>query len=147
LERLSSIPEPEDLSSWKIVDGWNLHTVFTVMLGKYLELLRKSQWEDEIFARYRLVNTWNHVLFFDSPSYISYLDSYGVLICLIDKLEIPDRLTKNFIRTPMPDNVLDLAAQFAHVVECLGFQPMSFADMFKDGWNAYLQKMQEKKSS
>ena len=125
-----------------IIDGWKLYNTYLILVGKYVELLRKSGGQDFILARYRLINTWRHVLFFDSQGYVNHLDKFGVPVCLRNKSDIPGWTNNNFIKDKVPEENTGLSGQFVYILECLGLNPMSFLDMTKD-WITYLKTMQQ----
>lgn len=124
---------------YRVIDGWKFYNVYLVLVGKYIELLKKSNWKDFVLTRYHLVNTWRHTLFFDSDIYVNHLDKFGLPICLKDEADVPQLPTKNFLKDKVPDENTGLSGQFAFLAECLGFSPAVFVEMIKD-WLGYIEK-------
>lgn len=104
----------EDISSFRIIDGFKTLSIFVTLLQKYFDLLKSQNWQNNILIAYRLRNTWRTILFFDSPQWIKHTEEYGTPICPRENSWIPE-LNKAHMIAKMPKDGMFQLTEFSEI--------------------------------
>ncbi len=129
----------------KIIDGNDFFVVFMTFFNQYLRLLKKHDYNEEIGVRFRILDSWRTLLFFNDETYIDSIKKYGPPICLKSEIEIPEfgrgkllhySLDENKITVPLENlNLeanLEINAIFMIILlfESLGIYKQTFIELF-----------------
>jgi hypothetical protein len=132
----------EDGYVFRIIDGFNLFSIFLFILAKYFELLKREKWNEKLIIKYRLENCWRGILFFDSKAFTEHTEKYGVPVSQKDVIVIPDTLSGDnwFIRY-FDDINKDVFNDFALIAMSLGFHPTSVIAAITKDLTKYSRKI------
>ncbi len=79
--------DQEDLNLFRFIDGQQLFNACVALIMAYVKLLEEQDWDGQLLAKFRISNSWRSVLFIESKDYIQHVQSYGVPVCHMDRLE------------------------------------------------------------
>ena len=117
----------EELTYFRIIDGFNLFLIFIHILTKYCELLKREEWNDKLIIKYKLENCWRSILFFDSKAFTEHTEKYGIPVSQKDAIMIPDTLFGDNWFMKSFDNINEgVLTDFALIGMSLGFHLDSF---------------------
>jgi hypothetical protein len=139
-KKLISSLEEEDISLFRIIDGFKALSVFVVLLQKYIDFLKSQNWQDKVLIAYRLENTWRTILFFDSSTLINHINEYGVPICQRKNAWVPSRLQKTNMIEDVPENGIFQLSQFMMISSHFGTFPHEGPGFIKE-WIENLSKV------
>jgi len=131
----------------KIIDGFNLFNTFNVLVGKYIEYLKKNGFNDNLLARYIISNSRRKILFFDSESYLNQVRENGINSCHANEIKIPDRIRNNFFKIDISEETLNLAPNFIFVVSSMGIFQQTYTESLSSDWIRYLEDEVERRKS
>ena len=139
----------EEVTFFRVIDGFNLFLHFFILLTKYYELLKREEWNEKLIIKYRLENCWRSILFFDSKTFTEHIEKYGIPVSQKDVIVIPDTLSgdnwfiKSFDYIIEPDALTD----FVSIAMSLGFHLGSFVRAIAKDLVQYSKKSQEFRES
>ena len=117
----------EEVTYFRIIDGFNLFLTFILILTKYCELLKREEWNEKIIIKYRLENCWRSILFFDSKAFTEHTEKYGIPVSQKDAIVIPDTSYGNKWFTIPFDKINEEPSYgFLKIAMSLGFHLYSF---------------------
>jgi hypothetical protein len=137
-EKLTTSMIDEDISLFRIIDGFKTLNVFVTMLQKYIDILISQNWQNNILIAYRLENTWRTILFLDSAQFIKHIEANGVPICQRENAWIP-RLEKRSMIYDMPKYAIFQLIEFFEVSTHFGIFPQECGS-FTSEWMQTLIK-------
>lgn len=134
----------EELTYFKIIDGYNLFLTFIHILTKYSELLEREEWNDKLIIKYKLENCRRSILFFDSKVFTEHTEKYGIPISQKDAIIIPDPLCGDDFFTKSFDKINEeVSYGFLDIAMSFGFHTESFARAIVEDLVQYCKKLQE----
>ena len=112
--------------------------------NQYIRLLKNYDFTEKIGVRFRILNSWRTLLFFNDEKYIEFIKKNGPPICLKSEIEIPEFNRGNLLyysldgeKITFPLTDLDLEAEFEInpifmmklLFESLGIPKHAFAEL------------------
>jgi hypothetical protein len=139
----------EEVTFFRVIDGFNLFLHFLIILSKYHELLKREEWNDKLIIKYRLEECWKSILFFDSNHFIKHIEKYGIPISQKDVIVIPDKLSGDNWFINSFDHIIepDALTDFVSIAMSLGFHLGSFVRAIAKDLVQYSKKSQEFRES
>ena len=139
----------EEVTFFRVIDGFNIFLYFLIILSKYHELLKREEWNDKLIIKYRLEECWKSILFFDSNHFIKHIEKYGIPISQKDVIVIPDKLSGDNWFINSFDHIIapDVLTDFVSIAMSLGVHLESFVRAIAKDLVQYSKKLQEFRES
>jgi hypothetical protein len=138
----------EEVTYFRIIDGYKLFLVFLLILTKYYELLKREEWNEKLIIKYRLENCWRSILFFDSDHFIKHIEKYGIPVSQKDVIVIPDKLSgDNWFIKSFDDIDEVIFTDFVNIAMSWGFHLGSVVRAIAKDLAQYSKKSQEFRES
>jgi len=117
----------EEVTNFRIIDGFNLFLTFILILAKYYELLKREDWNDKLIIKYRIENCRRSILFFDSKAFTEHTEKCGIPVSQKNVIVIPDIWSiDNFFTISFDKFNEVLSYDFVKIAMSLGFHLYSF---------------------
>lgn len=108
----------------KIIDGNDFFVVFMTFFNQYIRLLKKRNYSEEIGVRFRIINSWRTLLFFNDETYIDSIKKHGSPICLKSEIEIPEFDRGNLLRYSLEENKITVPLEDLNLEADLEINPI-----------------------
>lgn len=136
-EAIYSKINEEDLTLFKIINGFNLIDTFLILLTKHIEYLKLNGWKDDLILKYRFDNTWRNILMLDSDAFIKQIEENGLPVCQQNEGVFPPNMTRGSLIYSMPDKSMTSLAEFNNIAEYFGI----FKETFTNSMSAWVQHL------
>lgn len=81
----------------EIIDGNKFYVSLITFFNQYIRLLKKNNFNEKIGFRFKIVNSWRTLLFFDNEKYLDFIKKHECPICLKSEVEMPQFVNGNLL--------------------------------------------------